>query len=180
MQTAPIRQPGTSWGYSQPVRVAAELLRQPPNTRPTGFKALSDIRVNQRPMAEMIPEDKSKEIFEPQTIPEYQRSWPVRDFHWQASQFWHQPLYWDYVPWDYSGQWSHRFLQPWKSGVHFFCTFPIIPYKMGLDRPFDRVYTLGKHRPGNAAPRLRQRLPWQWDAITWETAGWVAASYIFP
>lgn len=154
--------------------------QQPANAsaKKPSFKPLSEIRVSAVEKGDKLPSDQSSELFSSGRA--YQRDWQSMPFHWRPTEFWHHPVYWDYVPWDHYGQWSHRLLQPWLEGVHFFGTFPILPYKMGLDRPFSHVYSLGYYRPGNAAPRLRHQLPWEWDAAVWESAAWVSAAFIFP
>ena len=160
----------------------AKLLRTYQDMEPTKpkFKSLREIRVNDPVKGEKIPDDDSKDLFKPASGDMHRRSWGALSFQWKPTEFWHHPVYWDYVPWDYYGQWSHPLVQPWLEGVHFFGTVPILPYKMGLDRPFSRVSSLGYYRPGNVAPRVRHRLPWQWDAAVWESAAWVSAAFIFP
>ena len=51
---------------------------------------------------------------------------------WQATEFWHRPLYFDDVPLERYGQMHHPLIQPWLSGVHFFGNVPLLPYKMGV------------------------------------------------
>ena len=101
------------------------------------------------------------------------------DFHWVASNLAHQPLYWDDQPLERYGQSVSPVLQPVLSGVHFFATFPVIPYKIGIDGMYDRVYTLGYYRVGNCAPPTRQHLPFQWDAALLE-AGVVTGLIFVP
>jgi len=50
-------------------------------------------------------------------------------------------------------------VQPLASAANFFLTFPILPYKMGLEMPNECIYTLGYYRPGDCAPYLFDPLP---------------------
>lgn len=54
--------------------------------------------------------------------------------------------------------------QPVVSGLKFFGSLALLPYKMGVERPRDCMYTLGYYRPGSCPPRLQQRLPLELDA----------------
>ena len=45
-----------------------------------------------------------------------------------------------------------RLYQPVVSGVHFFGTLPILPYKMGVEQPWECMYALGYYEPGSCAP----------------------------
>jgi hypothetical protein len=101
-------------------------------------------------------------------------------FSWEATEFWHHPLYFDDVPLERYGQMRHPLLQPVWSGVHFFGTLPLLPYKMGVDRPCDRIATLGYYRPGSAAPPVGRRLPLEADAATIEAATWVGLILLLP
>jgi hypothetical protein len=66
------------------------------------------------------------------------------------------------------------------SGVHFFGTLPILPYKMGLKTPNECVYTLGYYRPGNCAPYLVGGVPFTWRAAAFEAGAATGMSFIFP
>jgi hypothetical protein len=107
-------------------------------------------------------------------------SWSPCCFGWAASNQYHQPLYFDDTPLERYGQTLHPILQPWISGARFFATFPIIPYKIGVDRTHDHIYTLGNYRPGSPTPRVVERLPLEVDATLIQAATWVALIAIFP
>jgi hypothetical protein len=94
--------------------------------------------------------------------------WARSDFWFAATDFSHQPLYWDNQPLERYGQSQKPILEPFFSGAHFFANFAIIPYKIGVDRTHDRIYTLGLYRPGFPAPCIRQQIPFEWDAATFE------------
>ena len=70
--------------------------------------------------------------------------------------------------------------QPIASGVHFFGTLPILPYKMGLQTPNECVYALGYYRPGSCAPYMIDPLPFTWRAALFEAGAWVGGAAVVP
>jgi len=140
------------------------------------FKPLARIRAELPSDRGLLPEDCSAAVFDAsnsQAEPLTARPWGCTEFHWAPTNLAHQPLYFDDIPLERYGQTCSPILQPVLSGVHFFSVFPLIPYKIGVDCPYERVYTLGYYRPGSDAPCIRQRLPWELDAAAIE-AGTVA------
>jgi len=107
------------------------------------------------------------------------RSASVTQFNWQATNFFHRPLYFDDTPLERYGQTKHPLIQPVVSGARFFGTFPILPYKMGTDRTGDCVSTLGYYRPGSCAPCVRERLIPAWEADASLLEAGVALALIF-
>ena len=79
--------------------------------------------------------------------------------HWRPTNFFHQPLYFDDQPLERYGQSVCPHLQPAISATRFFLTLPAVPYKIGVDHPYDCVTTLGKYRPGGCAPCVKEVLP---------------------
>lgn len=145
-------------------------------------KAPAEISLNIGIQAESLPPDCSTSLFatqvtNPRTLREH---WPQVEFNWAATEFYHQPLYFEDIPLERYGQAYHPLVQPWLSGARFFATFPIVPYKMGIDRTHDRIYSLGYYRPGSPSPCVRQRLPFEWDAATLESAVWLALVFALP
>lgn len=123
----------------------------------------------------------SGSLFRPGDARAYVRKpWAPGELHWAASNLYHQPLYFDDTPLERYGQSCHPLIQPWISGAHFFATFPLVPYKMGLDRTHDCVYALGYYRPGSWAPAVLPRLPWELDAALFEAGTWLALIAILP
>ncbi|MCA9177744.1 MAG: hypothetical protein KDB14_24930 [Planctomycetales bacterium] len=108
------------------------------------------------------------------------QGWSASQLQWEASNFAHRPLYFQDVLLERHGQVRNRYTQPFWSAAHFFCTFPILPYSMGLDRPWDCVYTLGYGRPGNCRPSLRPAFVWETDAALLESGAWVAGVLLIP
>jgi len=87
------------------------------------------------------------------------RDWYGTDFYWKASGLCHKPLYFEQVALErYGHSWAMP-VQAVFSGAHFFATVPILPYKMGMDPPWECQYALGYYRPGNCAPFLVPAVP---------------------
>lgn len=127
------------------------------------------------------PEDLSRDLFSGPIDPaRLRRDWALIEFNWAAANVYHQPLYFDDTPLERYGQSRHPVLQPWISGARFFMTFPAVPYLIGLSRPYDHVYNLGLYRPGSHAPPVRSHLPLEADAITLESAAWIALIFALP
>jgi len=147
------------------------------------YKTIGDIALSQSPPTGRLPLDHSKDLFRnPKKSdlsgPTSQRA--SLSYHWVAARTWHQPLYFDNIPLERYGQSNHPRLQPLISGVRFFGTLPVIPYKIGIDRTHDRISTLGLHRPGSPTPGTRQRLPWEWDAAAFESGAWIGLLLLLP
>ena len=108
---------------------------------------------------ERLPADCSDGVFQGIAPGDDARSWYATEFNWAASDLFAQPAYFDDPLLERYGQTRHPLVQPWLSGVHFFGQFPLMPYKIVVDRPFEKVYTLGYHRPGSPMPCMARRLP---------------------
>ncbi len=80
-------------------------------------------------------------------------------FMWKASALCHKPLYFEDVQLErYGHSWGPG-VQPVVSSAMFFATVPILPYKMGMDLPWECVYPLGYYRPGDCAPYMIPPVP---------------------
>ncbi len=144
------------------------------------FRDLKDLDRNilpSQPAGTQLPPDKSSEI-----VGEHEPAGSVAPlpFYWEAPEIWHNPLYFDDVLLERYGQTSSYRWQPYMSGAHFFLQFPILPYKMTVDRPFACKTNLGYYRPGSPTPCIGRRLPLQDDAALVEAATWVALVFILP
>jgi hypothetical protein len=145
------------------------------------FQPLSEISVDVRPPDAELPPDRATDVFQPAAeVPDVRSDWYCREFHWEAPEFWHRPLYFDDVPLERYGQSCHPLAQPVKSGARFFLTLPILPYKAGIDRPCDMIPNLGYYRVGSCNPGVRQWLPLEADAALFESGAWVAAFLLLP
>ncbi len=144
------------------------------------FVPISEIRVGMRSPKTEVPADCSQHVFQV-ARPATARLATLIDFHWQPTNFFHQPLYFDDTPLERYGQSICPPLQPIISGARFAITLPIVPYKMGVDRPYDCVTTLGKYRPGSCAPCQREVLPWlELDAGLLQAGTVVGLVFLLP
>lgn len=145
-------------------------------------KPLGAIRLDPNPAGDQVPIDQWSEragAVWPAGVGRRAACTPTV-FHWAPPNFAYQPLYFDDVPLERYGQSVLPAAQPLLSGVHFFGMFPIIPYKMGIDRTHDPVYTFGYYRVGSDAPPVRQRLPFEWDAALFEAGAWTGMVFALP
>ena len=108
------------------------------------------------------------------------RAWLPTTFTWKASGLCHKPLYFEDVHLERYGHSWGPLAQPVLSGAHFFLTFPILPYKMGLYPPRECIYTLGYYRPGSCAPYMLDPLPISVRAALFEAGAWVGGVYLIP
>ena len=119
------------------------------------------------------------------------RCWPVFSYNWDATCFYHNPLYFEEVNLERYGyqcgdrSWCCSYgreccLQPAASAAHFFGTIPALPYCLVADCPTECVYTLGHYRPGNCNP-WRRNWP-NCDPIAAVTAGgiWTGLIFLIP
>lgn len=119
---------------------------------------------------------------------DYARCWPVANYNWEATCFYHNPLYFEEVNLErYGYQCGDRCcccscgreccLQPIASAGHFYGSVLALPYCMAVDCPGDCVYTLGHYRPGNCNPR---RCHWPpFDPVAAASAGGIWTGLIF-
>jgi len=166
---------------SEPVRAESTSFSTCASSEEIGYKAklLKDVALNIRLDAPAMPEDCSADLFQAGSALR-DRRWQLSEFNWAASDLFGQPAYFDDPILERYGQSHHALIQPALSGAHFFSQFPLMPYKIGIDRPHDQIYTLGYHRPGSPMPLLGRRLPWEADAAGFESMSWVALLFIFP
>jgi hypothetical protein len=108
------------------------------------------------------------------------RSFAPITYTWTASQLCHKPLYFEDEQLERYGHMAGPWLQPFASAANFFCTIPILPYKMGLELPNECIYTLGYYRPGSCAPYLFDPLPISVRGLFYEGGAWVGACALFP
>jgi len=108
------------------------------------------------------------------------RQWPQITYNWKAAALSHKPLYFEQVHLERYGHSWGPYVQPIMSGVHFFGTIPILPYKMGIRTPTESVYTLGYYRPGSCAPYLIDPIPFTWRAALFQGGFSTAMPFIFP
>jgi hypothetical protein len=116
------------------------------NLRDDGIETIAlDIRVGGRPGSDYPCECRLEgETFQP-------RRFATTMMTWKAAGYCHKPLYFEDWNLERYGH-SHGPLDPVFSAAHFFVTLPVLPYKMGVELPWECVYPLGYYRPGSCAP----------------------------
>ncbi len=148
------------------------------------IKPLDQVKAQIEPEAGPVPTDCSKDLFAPSQGSKDDRpqipGGRITQFHWKPSELWYQPLYFDDTCLERYGQSCCPLVQPVISGAGFFATFPVMSYKMGIDRTHDRVYTLGYYRPGSHTPCMGQKLPLEMDASLLEAATLVGLILLLP
>lgn len=133
-----------------------------------------DIRVGGRPGNDYPCECRLKgETFVP-------RRFVPTTFTWKAAGYCHKPLYFE--QWNLERYGHSRGFIPdvFLSGAHFFVTLPILPYKMGVELPWECVYPLGYYRPGNCAPWTCPAVPISGRGLALEAATITGAVFLLP
>ncbi|MDA8744042.1 hypothetical protein N9N28_05365 [Rubripirellula amarantea] len=133
---------------------------------PDGFRSEAP-----RPLM-MLPEQGSDR--------ELDQTWNWSVIEWEAANTFSNPRYFEDRMLERHGheRWGH--LQPLASGVRFFSTIPMLPYKMAIQNPCECEYTMGYFRSGSCAPMVYQRPPWDRKAILAESAAVASGMLIFP
>ena len=108
------------------------------------------------------------------------RSFSRTNYLWTASGVCTKGAYFEDVQLERYGHSLCPALEPIFSGVRFFVTVPLLPYKMGLTPPNECVYTLGHYRAGNCAPYMLDPLPISVRAVLFQTAAVGGAVAIIP
>jgi len=116
-----------------------------------------------------IPEDTAaKEMTAVRDLPEgpdRDGAWYIDTICWRAPNVFSHPLYFEDIMLERHGHQRFPWLQPWISGARFYATIPALPYLMTVEPMGDCNYLMGQYRPGTCAPVLKQRPPYQRDAV---------------
>jgi hypothetical protein len=132
-----------------------------------------DIRVGGKPGNDYPCECRLEgETYEP-------RRFATTMFTWKAAGYCHKPLYFEDWNLERYGH-SHGWADPIISGAHFFATLPVLPYKMGVELPWECVYPLGYYRPGNCAPWTCPAIPISGRGLALEAATVTGLVFLLP
>jgi|688.fasta_scaffold363114_2 hypothetical protein len=133
-----------------------------------------DIRVGGRPGSDYPCECRLEgETFQP-------RRFAATMFTWKAAGYCHKPLYFEHWNLERYGH-SHGFVaDSFLSAAHFFVTLPVLPYKMGVELPWECVYPLGYYRPGNCAPWTVPAVPVSCRGLAVEAATITGIVFLLP
>jgi hypothetical protein len=113
------------------------------------------------------------ETFEP-------RRFASTTFTWKAAGYCHKPLYFEDWQLERYGHSHGPLADPFFSAAHFFTTLPVLPYKMGVELPWECVYPLGYYRPGSCAPWTVPAVPISWRGMAVQAATVTGAVFLLP
>ena len=133
-----------------------------------------DIRVGGRPGNDYPCECRLEgETFEP-------RRFATTLFTWKAAGYCHKPLYFEDWQLERYGHSHGPLADPFFSAAHFFTTLPVLPYKMGVELPWECVYPLGYYRPGDCAPWTVPAIPISLRGMAVEAATVTGLVFLLP
>ena len=133
-----------------------------------------DIRVGGRPGNDYPCECRLEgETFEP-------RRFASTTFTWKAAGYCHKPLYFEDWQLERYGHSHGPLADPFFSAAHFFTTLPVLPYKMGVELPWECMYPLGYYRPGNCAPWTVPAIPISLRGMAVEAATVTGLVFLLP
>jgi hypothetical protein len=89
--------------------------------------------------------------------PDRPEGWSYSNKRWIPPVFCHQPTYYEDIMLENHGHERYPAIQPMISGARFYTGVFLTPYFYCLNGPFEDVSSVGRYRPGTAAPGLRQR-----------------------
>jgi len=133
-----------------------------------------DIRVGGRPGNDYPCECRLEgETYQP-------RRFASTTFTWKAAGYCHKPLYFEDWNLERYGHSRGVLADPWISAAHFFVSVPVLPYKMGVQAPWECVYPLGYYRPGSCAPWTCPAIPISARGFAVEAATITGIVFLLP
>ena len=99
---------------------------------------------------------------------------------WKAAGYCHKPLYFEDWELERYGHSRGMFIDPFIAGAHFFVTLPILPYKAGMQAPWECVYPLGYYRPGSCAPWTVPGVPYSPRGFAVQAATVTGLVFLLP
>lgn len=155
---------------------------EPESPRTALFRPLSQVKIRLKATGDRLPEDDSDQLFAQECVSPggSARPWARTRVCWSAPEIWHRPLYFDDQVAERYGQSPCPLFQPGLSAAHFFGTFAILPYKMGVDGVNDCISTLGMYRPGSPTPCVGRRLPWEPRGALYEAGAITGLFFLLP
>lgn len=101
-------------------------------------------------------------------------------YHWHASNLHHNPLYFEDVSLERYGHAYPPAIQPFVSVGKAGLQLVGMPYQLALNPVWNEEYVLGYYRPGDPAPHLRYRVPFNKKAAFTATAAYTGLMFLFP
>jgi hypothetical protein len=99
---------------------------------------------------------------------------------WKAAGYCHKPLYFEHWALERYGHSRGFVADSFCSAAHFFVTLPVLPYKMGVELPWECVYPLGYYRPGNCAPWTVPAVPISGRGLAVQAATVTGLVFLLP
>ena len=144
------------------------------------LRKISELTATLPPPSPHDPPDRGAEMASINPRPLVRDQWPMTDFRWKASALVHRPLYFEDIGAERYGHTLSPCLQPLASATRFYASVFILPYKMGIERPCECVYSLGYYRPGSCAPHIIYRPLWSPRGAAYQTAAVTGLSFAVP
>ncbi len=132
------------------------------------------------PQPSSVPADQRVSCPEMQELPQQgsvDRHFAMTQYCWVPTNLFHHPLYFEDVALERYGQQYPVGIQPFVSLGRFGIQFLGLPYQMALDPVHREIYPLGYYRPGDPAPELEYRIPFNAKAAA--TAAGVYTAFVF-
>jgi hypothetical protein len=144
------------------------------------FKPIEQIPLVMQGDGQTLPPDCSQNLFHAAGSAPGSRFGSYAGMHWQPTNMFHRPTYFEDVAVERYGQSRFPHFQPIISGAKFATTFPILPYKMALERPFSCVTTMGLAPPGDCTACVKEKIPWRWNAALAEAVVVTGLAFALP
>jgi hypothetical protein len=109
------------------------------------------------------------------------RRFATTTFTWKAAGYCHKPLYFEH--WNlerYGHSTGCLAADSACSAAHFFVTLPLLPYKMGVELPWECVYPVGYYRPGSCAPWTVPAPPISGRGLAVQAATMTGLAFLLP
>jgi hypothetical protein len=108
------------------------------------------------------------------------RRFAATTFTWKAAGYCHKPLYFEDWALERYGHSHGTLVDPFVSAAHFFVTLPVLPYKVGVELPWECVYPLGFYRPGSCAPWTVPAVPISGRGFAMQAATLTGFLFVLP
>lgn len=113
-------------------------------------------------------------------LPYQPRAFESVVFNWEASNLYHNPLYFEDAPLERYGHTHHAAVQPFVSTAKFGVQLLGLPYQMTIDPIHKRMYPLGWYRPGDFVPYKYYQIPLNKKAGLVEAGFMTGMFFLFP
>lgn len=145
------------------------------------IKPIGQITASSLPPRGLLPENVAarERANQPVVWQSDDRQFAACPFFWEATQYEHQPLYFEQINLERHG-YDRGCLQPFFSAGNFYGGVAMLPYKVVCYPWYCSYSTLGHYRPGSCAPYRCHTLPWRWDAAAAEVGAWTGFGFLFP